>query len=223
MSTGGSAQAAARPPQEVALLSCIGCGARDLIRPCTGDCADRKLELIPATDRDRLLELAADARRSVSGLRAVVLPLASAEPTPDDAETAYREVQRAARDALARRQDVAEDVSETPPEPIVAWWCATCGRIEAPQPCIGVCMRQPERLVSAALYDDAFAQAADLRRAEQLLRRLARLVASLHPAGGEWQRTWRALRPRARTALAAATDAIERSGRSRSRGAPGPT
>jgi hypothetical protein len=196
----------------VTLLSCIGCGARDLIRPCTGDCADRKLELVPATDHERLLELVADARRSVSGLLAVALPLASAEPTAVDAETAYRKLQRAARDALARRHDIAEDVSETPPEPIVAWWCATCGRIEAPQPCIGVCIRQPERLVGAALYDDAFAQASGLRRAEQPLGRLARLVASLHPASGEWRRTWHALRPRARTALAAATDAIERPG-----------
>jgi len=59
-----------------------------------------------------------------------------------------------------------------------AWGCPHCGRIDAPQPCIGVCMRRPLRVADATEYR-RLAQAADaLGRQERDLVHLAR-----RPAG----------------------------------------
>jgi hypothetical protein len=39
--------AAPRPvPQHVELQTCIGCGARDRVRECTGECAEVRLDLV---------------------------------------------------------------------------------------------------------------------------------------------------------------------------------
>jgi hypothetical protein len=45
--------------------------------------------------------------------------------------------------------------ADTPPARVTMASCIGCGRIEAPQQRIGVCIRRPEELVSAAVYDEA--------------------------------------------------------------------
>ena len=51
-------------------------------------------------------------------------------------------------------------------ERIVAWQCIGCGRIEGPQPCVGVCQDRKVTLVPADAYDSALAR---MRQAEARL------------------------------------------------------
>jgi hypothetical protein len=186
----------------VTVAACIGCGAREVLRDCTGDCSEKKLELVRGVDCEHVLARAARARRSAHVLEEVALRLAGTESGP----AAYRELQGVARDAL-RRAGAPADVGDEPAERIMTWWCPGCGRIEAPQPCIGVCIRRPDEMVSAARYDDARARATAAGRAERLLAELARMVTCVTPRDGQWNRNWRALHARGRTALAALADA----------------
>jgi len=47
---------------------------------------------------------------------------------------------------------------------VKAWQCIGCGRIEAPQPCIGVCQDRKVQFVYAGEHEEALAHS---RRAEQ--------------------------------------------------------
>ncbi len=81
-------------------------------------------------------------------------------------------------------------------ERIKAWQCIGCGRVEAPQTCIGVCEDRRVELVRA---EEADALAARVEQLEQFVRQLARIT----PREGEWERSYRALQARARELLAA--------------------
>ena len=60
---------------------------------------------------------------------------------------------------------------------IEAWACDSCGRIEAPQPCIGVCIRPETPMVEAAehraVLEQAAAIAGELERLAPPVRQLA--------------------------------------------------
>jgi hypothetical protein len=86
-----------------------------------------------------------------------------------------------------------------PVERTTAWQCIGCGRIESPQPCIGVCRDRAAEFVDAADYDRLAAHAAAL---EALVRQLAATT----PRKGEWERSYRVLQERARATLRALTD-----------------
>jgi len=79
-------------------------------------------------------------------------------------------------------------------ERIPAWQCIGCGRIEAAQPCIGVCRDRKAEFVDAADYDRLAAEAAALRK-------VAREIAAITPRAGEWERSYKALQARARRIL----------------------
>ena len=81
-------------------------------------------------------------------------------------------------------------------ERIKAWQCIGCGRVEAPQTCIGVCEDRRVELVRA---EDVEALAARMEQLEKFVRQLARIT----PREGEWERSYRALQARARELLAA--------------------
>jgi hypothetical protein len=86
-------------------------------------------------------------------------------------------------------------------ERIVAWQCIGCGRLEGPQPCVGVCQDRKVSLVAADAYDAALARlaAADARLAA--LKSLARRMALSTPRNGEWEKSFRALQDEARRAM----------------------
>ncbi len=75
------------------------------------------------------------------------------------------------------------------------WECIGCGRIEGPQPCIGVCRDQKVEMVYASEHD------AVLDRVRALEAVLAQ-IAWTTPRPGEFEPSWRALQERARKALA---------------------
>ena len=87
------------------------------------------------------------------------------------------------------------------PATVTGWWCAQCGNVDMPQPCIGVCVWRPADWVNLALYERQLRLAEPgLRAARSLSRFLAR-VAAVTPRAGEWQRNLDAFRAQARAAL----------------------
>jgi hypothetical protein len=87
-------------------------------------------------------------------------------------------------------------------EYIQAWQCIGCGKIEAPQPCIGVCR---DRKILMVAKDEHERVAEELAQARVLVRTaidmLGRVVHST-PREGQWERSYRALQEQARTAIA---------------------
>jgi hypothetical protein len=77
---------------------------------------------------------------------------------------------------------------------IKVWRCAGCGRIDHPQPCVGICRDAKAELVDAADYDAAEARIAAL---EALLRRIAFTT----PRSGESEGAWRVFQRDARALL----------------------
>ena len=72
------------------------------------------------------------------------------------------------------------------------WQCIGCGRIEDPQPCIGICQDRPAEYVLAADHD----------RVIEALSQVVKAIALTTPREGEAVRHWKALQARARQALA---------------------
>ncbi len=83
---------------------------------------------------------------------------------------------------------------------VTAWQCIGCGRLEAPQQCIGVCRDRKVEFVDADAHD---AEVQELRRQAEALTAVVRQIASTTPRKGECERTWQALQARARQALEA--------------------
>jgi hypothetical protein len=75
-----------------------------------------------------------------------------------------------------------------------AWQCIGCGKIESPQPCIGVCRDRNAEFVDAVDYDR-------LAREAEILRSIALDLATITPREGAWERSYKALQMRAREAL----------------------
>jgi hypothetical protein len=77
---------------------------------------------------------------------------------------------------------------------VQVWQCIGCGKIEAPQPCLGVCRDRKAMLVYAEDYDALLAES-------EALRAIVRQIATITPHEGECLRSWEALQGRARAAL----------------------
>jgi hypothetical protein len=86
------------------------------------------------------------------------------------------------------------------PEFMEAWQCVGCGRIEAPQPCVGVCQDRKVRLVDAAAYEDALARMREAMREAAALKDLVRRLALTRPLEGEWERSYKTFQEQARRA-----------------------
>jgi hypothetical protein len=81
-----------------------------------------------------------------------------------------------------------------PVETIQVWQCIGCGRIDHPQPCVGICQDRKAEYVRAIDYADALERVEDL---ENVLRRIAFTT----PREGEYEAAWRALQRDARRLL----------------------
>jgi len=87
-------------------------------------------------------------------------------------------------------------------EYVDVWQCIGCGKIEAPQPCIGVCKDRRARLVYAHTYERTVQR---LSATESELARLARLlhqIVHMSPRAGQWEASYRAFQDKARELLA---------------------
>jgi hypothetical protein len=83
---------------------------------------------------------------------------------------------------------------------IEAWQCIGCGRIEAPQTCLGVCRDRKILMVGKDAHDRELAQAQ--AKVQAAVAMLARIVHST-PREGQWERSYRALQEQARESIAA--------------------
>ena len=81
-----------------------------------------------------------------------------------------------------------------PAETIKVWQCIGCGRIDHPQPCVGICQDRKAEYVRAIDYADA------LERIEKL-ENVLRKIAFTRPRGGEHESAWLAFQREARTYL----------------------
>ena len=160
---------------------------------CELGCGEElRLDLVAAAAHDELDAYATAARARAAAFRAVAERLAREPPGPGGSEVAYRSVQEAARATLRAHPDPGEPETEAAAV-ATTWWCPRCGGVDAPQPCLGICVWRPFEWVPADRYDDARARAGAARHEERRLRALLRRTASITPRAGEWERTWRAL------------------------------
>src|SRR5512140_3424286 len=88
-------------------------------------------------------------------------------------------------------------------ERVQAWQCIGCGKIEAPQTCIGVCQDRKVEFVYAFEHEKTLAQLTLARGKSAGLETLVRKLARTTPHEDEWERSYRALQNQARRALAA--------------------
>lgn len=84
---------------------------------------------------------------------------------------------------------------------ITAWQCIGCGRIEAPEPCIGVCRDRRVELVDAEEYRRLDDELRALERRTRRLEAVVRQMALSTPHNGLWEQSFNALKTRARKAL----------------------
>ncbi len=87
-------------------------------------------------------------------------------------------------------------------ERIRAWQCIGCGRVEAPQTCIGICQDRKLEFVYALEYDHALARLELVSGQVSALLTLVRRLAWTRPRQHEWEHSYRALQAQARTLLA---------------------
>lgn len=172
--------------------TCIGCGAMNRFGTCEAGCSERRLDLVPAAALESLELLGVAAQASAERLLAVTRQLAG--PEPADPEAAWRSLREAARGALrapavADRMQLGEPEA---PEAAITWWCPDCGGLQAPQPCLGICVWRPARWVDREFYDRTHARIEPALEGERRLRALVRRIASVTPHDGRWRQTWRA-------------------------------
>jgi hypothetical protein len=154
----------------------LGCGAEE------------RLDLVAAEEHDELVASVRASRARVEALREAVLPLTA---QPADAESAYRALQTSAR-ALLREQAAPPPFPE-PARVFTTWWCPRCGGVDAPQPCLGICVWRPFDWVAAEDHEQLRSQMRETLAEEHRLRALLGRVAAVTPRPGQWGRGWAAL------------------------------
>ena len=86
-------------------------------------------------------------------------------------------------------------------EVIKAWQCIGCGKLEAPQNCIGVCQDRRVELVYAAEHLETQRELSAAVERHGVLAAFIRRFAFSHPHEGDFERSYRALQAEARALL----------------------
>jgi len=76
-----------------------------------------------------------------------------------------------------------------------------CGKIEAPQPCIGVCRDRKILMVSKDEHEAVVTQLQQARALVRVAIDMLGRVAHSTPKEGQWERSYRALQEQARAAI----------------------
>jgi len=84
---------------------------------------------------------------------------------------------------------------------IQAWQCIGCGKIEAPQPCLGVCRDRKILMVAKDEHERVVEELARTRSLVQMAVDMLGRVAHSTPREGQWERSYRALQEQARAAI----------------------
>lgn len=191
-------------PDRVRVPTCIGCGAMSVFGTCDRGCSEEKLELVRAIEYDRLKALAGEAPGRVEAFLTVIQELACRHPGPTEWESAYRSAQDAARRTLRRYLDLEKrsQYSDPPSEIATTWWCARCGGIDAPQPCLGICVWRSIDWVNVKLYEQERTRAVAEGDTERRCRWVLQRAACVTPRQHQWERGWHVLQAQAQETLA---------------------
>ena len=81
---------------------------------------------------------------------------------------------------------------------ITAWQCIGCGKIEAPQPCIGVCRDRKVLFVGKDEHEAALAEAARLQVQLDAVASMLLRFDRAAPRKGHWERAYRELQQQVR-------------------------
>ncbi len=84
---------------------------------------------------------------------------------------------------------------------ITAWQCIGCGRLEAPQQCVGICQDRKVELIGAWDYADAVAALEEARDRIAILESALGRLAHVTPRDGTWKESYLALQTHARKIL----------------------
>jgi hypothetical protein len=154
----------------------LGCGAEE------------RLDLVAAEEHDELVASVRESQARVEALREAVRPLTV---QPIDTESAYRALQASARTVL--REQPAPPPLPEPARVFTTWWCPRCGGVDAPQPCLGICVWRPFDWVAAEDHEQLRSQMRETLAEEHRLRALLGRVVAVTPRPGQWGRGWAAL------------------------------
>ncbi|MHB1571425.1 MAG: hypothetical protein ACYC0H_19780 [Solirubrobacteraceae bacterium] len=186
-------------PSRLTVPTCIGCGAMGIPGQCETGCREVRLDLVPAASYDALVALRAAIRARARALGVVAQRLTSDQPCEGDWRAVYRSLQGDARAVLSRHPGRGQDCEDwESSEFATTWWCERCGGLDAPQPCLGICVWRPAEWVQRSVYEHERERALAEHDREQELESLLRLLASVTPRDDGWERSWKALADRAR-------------------------
>jgi hypothetical protein len=190
-------------PDRVTVPTCIGCGAMSKFGTCETGCSEQKLELVRAAALDELVTLRTRAQARADAFRPIAHRIAQGDLAERNRENAYRQLQKDARTTLRRNPDTDADAIdwEQPAEQTTTWWCAECGGIDAPQPCLGICVWRPVEWADLTDYQRERDRAVAERERERRLRDVLRRISSVTPRAGQWEQNWDALQAGARRLL----------------------
>ena len=172
------------------VATCIGCGARNHDAQCADGCADLPLDLVDVEDLVAIATRAEALEERVAELRETVSALVADRPVD------WTAIQERARAAVLIAVPDAPEV-----DVIEGWGCTRCGRVDAPQPCLGICIRRPGLVAGAAEYREYASHAQRLAETDRVLLAFAHVVGGVHPRPGREQQTVESLRSRARELL----------------------
>ena len=172
------------------VATCIGCGRRNRPGECPQGCPDVPLDLVD--------DAALQALAAATEARAIrIAPLQElAETVAAGAAVGWPALQDRARAALRLPAPNLPDI-----EIIQAWGCPRCGRIDAPQPCLGICVFQPRTVADVREYRQLAPRAEQAVAADRALSHIARLISTVTPRAGREEATIAAVRAQARHAL----------------------
>jgi hypothetical protein len=196
-------------PERLTIATCIGCGAMSLPAGCAGGCGpEHKLELVAGAELDDLVELVRASGRRAQALADVLtrfLALPCGEVSGE-----LREQARAAIRAHEHGYPAVSERLTVEPEPVVSWWCEHCGGLDAPAPCVGVCIRRPAQWANLEAVRRQREAAAAGQENELRLAQAVRPLVLTRPRPGRELQHWRALRETAGRSLSAQPDAPTR-------------
>jgi hypothetical protein len=170
---------------------------------CDTGCAEHKLLLIPAAALDALTDTEKRILSKTSALAMAAEQLVDRRAEAREWPGAFASAQEHARTALrhAPEDPATADELDTIAEPAVTWWCDRCGGIDAPQPCLGICVWRTIDWAHHSSYQDTRERILAERQTEQRLRALLRRLACTTPRHGQHERSWRAFGAQAAEAL----------------------
>jgi hypothetical protein len=187
-------------PQCLTLWQCIGCGSMGNAESCEGTCNFAKLELVTAQQHAYLLDQCLAVTDQTEQFKTLVREIAAQTENGDHFERAYRSLQLRARRLLHHVRKDENPRAAPADERATIWLCASCGQVEAPQECLGVCIRRNGEFVRAEDHDATEARTEAAQQEANKLIPLVRHLAWATPRAGQWERTRQSFRQRA-TAL----------------------